>query len=192
MSAPPLRMRRWRRTEYEKLVEVGVFAFDERLELLDGLLVVREPQGSRHAAALGLAHDALRRAFGRNHWVRVQSPVALDETSEPEPDLSVVRGNPRRYREAHPSAPLLVLEIADTSLAIDRHRKGSLYARRGIADYWILNLLDGVLEIHRQPVRAAGARYGWKYRTVRLLKRGAVITPLAAPSARIRVADLLP
>jgi Uma2 family endonuclease len=87
---------------------------------------------------------------------------------------------------------VLVVEVADSSLAKDRLRKGGLYARAGIADYWIVNLVDGVVEIYRRPERAASRRYGWKFGSVRLLKGNAVVSPLAAPRARIRVADLLP
>jgi Uma2 family endonuclease len=101
-----------------------------------------------------------------------------------------VFGPERDYRDAHPSRPVLVVEVADSSLALDRLRKGGLYARAGIADYWIVNLIDEVLEVYRDPVRAAPAH--WKYDTVRLLRRHAAVTPLAAPRARIRVAALLP
>lgn len=192
MSTPPVRTRRWTRAEYDQLVEQGFFRPDERLELLDGTLVVREPQGTRHATAVGLVQDALRRAFGARHHVRPQLPVALDDKSEPEPDAVVVRGGFRDYRDAHPAKPVLVVEISDTTLPLDRRRKGGLYARAGIADYWVLNLVQGVLEVYRQPVRFAATRYGWKYRSVRLLKPPAAVSPLAAPSKRIRVADLLP
>ena len=119
-------------------------------------------------------------------------PIVLDDQSEPEPDVVVVPGQPRDYRDAHPSQPVLVVEVADTSLALDRLRKGGLYARAGVADYWVLNLIDEVLEVSREPVRAASARYGWTYDSVSLLRRDALVTPLAAPSARIRVATLLP
>jgi Uma2 family endonuclease len=186
-----LHQRRWTRAQYEQLVEKGFF-LDERLELLDGLLVVREPQGSRHATAILRIGKALARAFGRGYHVRYQMPIALDDTSEPEPDLSVVRGQTTDYRDAHPSAPVLVVEVADASLARDRRHKGGLYARAGIADYWVVNLVGQVLEVYRQPVRASSGRRGWKYRTVRLLKKNAIVVPLAAPRARIRVAALLP
>jgi Uma2 family endonuclease len=189
---PPLRYRRWTRAEYENLVDRGVFTTDDRIELLDGLLVVREPQGDRHAATVAALHLALQRAFGRGYHVRVGSPVALDDTSEPEPDLAVVPGRPFDYRAGHPARPVLMAEVSDTSLAKDRLRKSGLYARAGIADYWVVNLVDGVLEIYREPVRAPSRRYGWKYASVRLLKRNAIVSPLARPRARIRVADVLP
>lgn len=87
---------------------------------------------------------------------------------------------------------MLIVEVARSSLAFDRQQKGGLYARAGLADYWIVNLAARVLEVYRRPVRSASARHGWKYRNVRLLKPGAMVSPLAAPGARIAVADLLP
>jgi Uma2 family endonuclease len=186
--------RLWRmpRVRYERLVETGAFGPDDRVELLDGLLVRREPQGSRHAVAVALVRAALERAFDKGHHVREEKPLALDDTSEPEPDLVVVRGRPRSYADAHPREPVLVVEVADTSLALDRLRKGGLYARAGVADYWVLNLEDEVLEVCRRPVRAPSRRYGWKYGSVRRFGRNATASPLAAPRARIRIADLLP
>jgi Uma2 family endonuclease len=169
-----------------------MFRPEDRIELLDGQLVVRAPQSSRHAVAVCHTRAALERAFGAGHYVRDEKPLALDTVSELEPDMVVVRGQPRDHRDDHPSIPLLVVEVADMSIALDRLRKGGLYARAGVADYWIINLVDEVLEVYRQPVRAPSRRYGWKYGTVRLLKRNAVGSPLAAPRARVRVADLLP
>ena len=180
------------RVRYEQLVEAGLFGPEDRLELLDGLLVAREPQGGRHATVVALVRVALEKAFGRSFYVREEKPIALDETSEPEPDVVVVPGRPRDYLDAHPSRPVLVVEVADTSLALDRLRKGGLYARAGIADYWVVNLADEVLEVYREPVRAPSGRGEWRYASVRLLRRNAVVIPLAAPRARIRVAALLP
>ena len=192
MRMPPLHYHRWTRTQYERLVARGVLKSDDRIELLDGLLVVREPQGDRHAATVAALHLALQRAFGRRYHVRIGSPVALDDASEPEPDLAVVPGSPWRYRTGHPAQPVLMVEVSDTSLAKDRLRKSGLYARAGIADYWVVNVIDGVLEVYRDPVRAPSRRYGWKYGSVRLLRRNAVVSPLARPRARIRVADVRP
>jgi Uma2 family endonuclease len=192
MRLPALKLRRWSRAEYDRLIERGFLGKSDRIELLDGLMVLKEPQGTWHAGTVSHLHTVLQPAFGAGYHVRVGSPVALDETSEPEPDLAVVRGRPKGYLREHPSSPVLVVEVADTSLATDRLRKGGLYARAGIAEYWIVNLRGNVLEVYRQPVRAPQRRYGWKYRSVRLLRRGATVIPLAAPRARIRVADLLP
>lgn len=189
---PPLPLWRIPRSKYERMVRKGAFDSDDRVELLDGLLIAKEPQGNVHAAAMAAAQRALERAFGPRYHVRVGSPVALDDTSEPEPDLAVVTGRPWDYRRGHPTKPVLAVEVAETSLAKDRLLKGGLYARAGIADYWIVNLLDDVLEIYRQPVKASSHRFGWKYGSVRLLKKNAVASPLAAPRARIKVAQLLP
>jgi Uma2 family endonuclease len=188
------RPRLWRmtRARYERLVKKGAFGPDDRVELLDGLLVAREPQGSRHAVVVGLVRAALERVLGEGYHAREEKPFALDDTSEPEPDLAIVRGRLRDYLDGHPAATVLVVEVADSTLAADRLRKGGLYARAGIGDYWIVNLVDDVLEVYRRPERAPSQRYGWKYGSVRLLKRGAVVSPLAAPRARLRVSELLP
>jgi Uma2 family endonuclease len=86
----------------------------------------------------------------------------------------------------------LVVEVADSSLRLDRNLKGGLYARAGVAEYWIVNLVAGGLEVHRVPQPAAEAAYGWLYRSVEILQSPATVTPLAARGARIPVADLLP
>jgi Uma2 family endonuclease len=184
-----VRTPRLTRLEYEALVERGVLDEDDRIELLDGRLVFREPQSSRHAAACLRIRIALDRAFGRGYHVRPQFPIALDDASEPEPDVVVVRGRIEDYLGAHPTSPVLVVEVSDSSLARDRHRKARLYARAGVPDYWIANLQAGVLEVYRDPRRTARGR--WRYATVRMLKVGAIVSPLAAPRARLRVADLL-
>jgi Uma2 family endonuclease len=191
MKAPPLPLWRMTRVRYDQLVEAGVFGPEDRVELLDGLLIACEPQGRRHAAVVVLVRAVLEKAFGRGYHVREEKPIALDDRSEPEPDIVVVPGAPRDYLDAHPSRPLLLVEVAETSLAIDRLRKGSLYARAGIADYWVVNLIEEVLEVYREPVFAPSDS-DWKYDSVRLLRRNAIITPLAAPRPRIRVAALLP
>jgi len=191
MRLPPPKLRRWSRAEYDRLIATGVFDEDDRIELLDGLMVVKEPQGSWHAATVSHIQGVLQRAFGGGYTVRTHAPIALDDMSEPEPDLAVVKGRARDYLREHPARPVLIVEVADTSLAKDRLRKSGLYARAGIPDYWIVNAIDLVLEVYRQPVRVVGRGPGWKYASVRLLKGNAVLSPLAAPRARIRIADLL-
>jgi Uma2 family endonuclease len=192
MKAPPLPLWRMTRARYDRLIDVGIFGPEDRVELLDGLLVAREPQGERHATVVALVRAALERAFGRRYHIREEKPVALDERSEPEPDIVVVPGGPRDYLTAHPSRPVLIVEVADTSLKLDRLRKGGLYARAGIAEYWIVNLVDEVLEVYREPVPPPSGGGDWKYDSVRRLQRQAVVTPLGVPRARIRVAALLP
>jgi Uma2 family endonuclease len=186
------RTKRWTRLEYERLIDLAVFGPGERLELLGGQLLVREPQGRPHATGIRLVARALRAMFGSGWSIEAQLPVALDEESEPEPDIAVVVGEPRDYLGAHPSRPALVVEVALASLALDRGEKASLYARAGVADYWIVNLVDHVLEVYREPVADPDAAYGWRYGSIASLRRGDSVTPVARPGAAIPVSDLLP
>ncbi len=190
MAQLPLTLKRWRRVEYERLVDLGAFEGDP-VELIGGQLIVAEPQNSPHATAVGAADDALRAALPPGFIVRAQMPVALDEDSSPEPDLAVVPGRRADYRRAHPTRAALVVEVADSSLQFDREEKGSLYARARIAEYWIVNLIDRVLEIYRDPAPDPAAPHGWRYRSASALAPPAVVTPVALPSARIRIADLV-
>ena len=192
MTSTSARPRRWTRVEYDRLIDVGFFRPGEHLELLGGQLIVSEPQGTLHATAVGLVEDALRACFASGWVVRVQMPIALDDESEPEPDIAVVPGTRLDYVTAHPAQPVLLVEVAESSLAADRSTKAELYARAGIADYWVLNLVDRVLEVCRSPVSAATASSGWHYRDVVTLHPGASIGPLARPDASVEVAGLLP
>ena len=192
MTTYEIRNRRWTRAEYDRLIALGVLHENEPVELIGGQLMVAEPQGTRHFTAIRLAEAALRSAFGQGWDVRTQGPVALDDESEPEPDVAVVPGVPRDYMDAHPSRPVLVLEVSDSTVGFDRRDKGSLYARAGLGDYWVVNLVDHCLEVCREPAPDPAAPYGWRYRAIRVLGPEAYLSPLAAPRARIPVADLLP
>jgi len=191
MKQIPLTLRRWTRAEYDRLVGLGMLQ-GEAVELVGGQLVIAEPQSSYHASALGAAGDALRAVLPQGWLVRIQMPVALDDESEPEPDLAVVPGAWANYRAGHPSRPTLVVEVAESSLAFDREDKGSLYARGGVRDYWIVNLVDRALEVYRDPGPDPATPYGWRYRAVERLDPAAVVSPLALPAVRIAVSDLLP
>jgi len=184
--------KRWTRLEYDRLIEKGVFGPKDRIELLGGRLVVREPHGSPHATAIRMAEEALRRVFAAGWDVRAQLPVALDDDSEPEPDVSVVPGSFRDYRHGHPACVALIVEAAESSLRLDRGEKGSLYARAGVPEYWIVNLVDHVLEVYRDPAADVGSPYGWRYTSVVTLRAGDVVRPLAAPHSPVPVVDLFP
>src|SRR3989442_2732717 len=162
MPRSDVNIRRWKRVEYDRLIETGFFRPGDALELVGGQLIVAEPQGSRHCAAIQAVEEALRTAFGPGWQVRGQGPLALDEESEPEPDVAVVPGSFRDYVAGHPSRPILVVEVSESSLALDREHKGSLYARVGLADYWIVNLIDRVLEVRREPAPDPAASFGWR------------------------------
>jgi len=191
MKQAPLTLRRWTRAEYDRLVDLGMLD-REPVELIGGHLVVAEPHGSYHAGTLGAAGDALRAALPPGWLVRVQLPVALDDESEPEPDLALVPGEWTDFLTTHPSRPVLVVEVSESSLLFDRAEKGSLYARGGIRDYWIVNLVERLLEVYREPEPDSTAPYGWRYRSVQRMTRDAVISPLALPTVRVAVAALLP
>ena len=191
MAQPAHTLRRWTRVEYDRLAALGLFE-NEPLELIGGQLVVAEPKGTYHTSAVSAAEYALRAALPPGWIVRTQAPVSLDDDSEPEPDLVVVEGRPADYRHAHPARPPLAVEVSDSSLAFDRQQKGSLYARAGLEDYWIVNLVDRVLEVYRDPVADVSAAFGWRYRSVVVLTPEDIVVPLAFGAIRISVADLLP
>ncbi len=128
-------LRRWTRQEYGRLIDHGFLDEDDPIELLDGLLLVKEPQASPHRTAVLLAAKAVERAFGEGWFVQTQSPIILDDRSEPEPDVCVVRGSPRDYVDAHPTRPALVVEVAQSGLRLARGRKAAAArADRGLLD----------------------------------------------------------
>ena len=192
MTSYETRTRRFSRAEYERLIDLGMFQPGEEIELIDGQLLVAEPQGAAHYTAIVKTARALVTAFGPGWYVRTEGPIGLDDDSEPEPDVAVVPGHPDDYSLAHPSRPVLTVEVAESSLAADRQRKGSLYARAGLADYWVLNLVDRVLEVYREPAPDAAAPFGWRYSSPEMFDTSARVTPLAAPGSSIPVSLLLP
>lgn len=192
MADYEIRTRRFTRAEYERLIDLGVFQPGEEIELIGGELMVAEPQGAPHYTAIRKTAKALEAAFGSGWDVRTEGPIELDDESEPEPDVAVVRGRPDDYARAHPSRPVLTVEVAESSLHLDRQRKGSLYARAGLADYWVLNLIDRVLEVYREPVADSAAPYGWRYARRDVFDASARVTPVAAPGAIVLVSNLLP
>src|SRR5262245_5835817 len=132
MPEDEIRTRRWKRVEYDRLIESGFFQPGDRVELLGGELIVAEPPGSRPFTGIRAVEEALRRAFGPGWDVRGQGPLALDDESEPEPDVAVVPGSFRDYAAEHPGRPVLVVEVSESSMALDRGHKASLYARAGV------------------------------------------------------------
>src|SRR5688572_15390783 len=149
---------RWTRQEYYRMADAGLF-HDRRVELIEGEVVDMPPQKNAHYTAILLVQRALEKAFGTNHTVRVQGPLDLGERSQPEPDLAVVPGSPRDYQD-HPKTALLVVEVSDTTLAFDRERKAKLFAKAGIPEFWIINLVDRVVEVYRTPsLELGGSRY---------------------------------
>lgn len=183
-------VRRFTVKEYYRLAELGLFR-DERVELIEGVIVKMLPMNAPHANGILKSGEAARVAFGPGHVVRQQLPLLLGKHSEPQPDIAVVEGKIDDYPQ-HPTTALLVVEISDSTLWYDRRRKGGLYARAGIADYWILNLRKRQLEVYRNPIADSTQYAGHRYGVVTILTEKDEVYPLAAPTSRILVADLLP
>ena len=191
MDDAEVQTRKWTRVEYDRLIEAEFFRPDDRIELIGGHMVVKEPQSSPHAAAITRVHRVLSSAFGPQWLVRMQMALALDDESEPEPDLSVVPADPDDYEAGYPTTAALVVEVALSRLGFDRRHKSNLYARARIADYWIVNLPDDRLEVFRDPMPDSDATFGWRYGLTVALGREQRVTPLALPTASIAVAELL-
>lgn len=196
VTRPPVRQdeprpRLWTKDEYYRMGELGWFN-GQKAELLEGEIVVTSPQGPLHFSTLERVARVLSVLLPGPYAVRAQGPIDLGPHTEPEPDVAVVTARPDHYATAHPQTALLVVEVSDTTLASDRARKGSLYARAGIADYWIVNLVDGQLEVHRNPRPNPAWQYGHEYADVTVLTRADSVAPLCAPTAVIAVADLIP
>jgi len=143
--------RKLRRDEYDRMVMAGLF-HGEHVELIRGELVAMSPIGSAHSAVVTVAQEWLMRWSAPEFMVRCQQPLACVDESEPEPDLAVVARRP--YREAHPAAAALVIEVADTSVDYDLGAKAALYAESEVDEYWVIDLPRGVVVIHR--TRAGG------------------------------------
>jgi Uma2 family endonuclease len=176
----------WTREEYERLVETGAFE-GWKVELVEGTLYDVTPQTSRHAGLTGKVAEILSDVDPGEHLLRQHSPLSVPGDSLPEPDIAVVPPDPAGdyYVGGHPNTAVLVVEIADSSLQYDREVKAGAYARAGIPEYWILNLVSGQLEVYREPA-------GDAYRSRAVLGPVDEISPLFAPGAAIRVAHLLP
>lgn len=189
-SARPLR---WTVDEFHRMGDMGWFE-GRRVELIEGEIIEMSPMGSHHVTSVHKAARALERAFGAGFYTRVQSPLIVHSRTDPEPDIAVVRGDIEDYAESHPTPAetVLVVEISDTTLERDRNYKASLYASAGIAEYWIVDVAARRLEVRRQPIAAADQPFLASYSQTQTFTVAQEVSPLAAPHATIRAADLLP
>jgi Uma2 family endonuclease len=187
-----LRPYRWTRDDYDLLYEAGWFA-DRRVQLIDGCFIEVPIQSNLHAVSVTLTDDELRKAFGSAFWVRILGELNLCPYSLPKPDLAVVPGRPRDWKDLDtPTTALLAAEVSETTLEFDRNQKGCLYAASGIADFWIVNPADRLVEVYRDPVPDASQPFGFRYGSRVVLAPRDRVSPLALPQAQILVADLLP
>lgn len=189
---PPYPVRRFTVEEYHQMARAGVLTEDDSVELLEGWIVPKMVRNPRHDVALKLAETAVERQLSAGWHVRVPSAITTAE-SEPEPDLAVVKGDVRAYLNDHPRPDdvALVIEIADSSLARDCNDKARIYAAAGIGTYWIVNLVESIVEVHSAPAGAGpSARFT---RRTKVAADGTVAAQLSdgAP-LKIVARDLLP
>jgi Uma2 family endonuclease len=178
--------------EYHQMIEAGILAEDEPIELLEGFLVFKMPHNPAHDGTIQRASKKLARNLPTGWDIRIQSAITLDD-SEPEPDLTVVRGDETRYMARHPVPDDigLIIEVADSSLSHDRSDKLRLFALARIAVYWIINLVDRQIEVHTNP---SGPSPTPGYATRQIVKSSEAVSLFLdrVVVATIPVSELLP
>jgi Uma2 family endonuclease len=186
-AAPATAPHRFTVAEYYRIASAGVLGEDDRVELIDGQILDMSPISPGHAYAVDCCNRAFSAGVGGAAVVRVQNPLALGDYDEPEPDVALVNPPGSRYAAAHPGAAdvLLLVEVAESSLAYDQSTKAALYAAAGIREMWVVNLPAGVLEVYRVPGPLG-------YQDRRTHRRDERVVPQAFPDLEIAVADLLP
>ncbi|MEW6130512.1 MAG: Uma2 family endonuclease [Acidobacteriota bacterium] len=187
---PEAQVHSWTVRDYYKMFEAGLFE-GMQVELIGGQIIEMSAMGAEQATTVTLAAKALEKGFERIFFVRSQMSLNAGNDAEPQPDIAMVKGNVRDYKNAHPKTAALIVEVADSSLKFDRTVKGSIYARAGIKDYWIINIKDRRLEIYRKPQEDETQPFGFGYSEIKILTESDSIKPLAARK-EIKVADLLP
>jgi Uma2 family endonuclease len=168
--------------EYDRMIDQGILKEDARVELIRGEIVAKMPIGDAHIACVDRLNRLLVLAVGDQATESIQNPIRLAD-SEPEPDVVLKRQG--FYGKPGPADVLLVIEVADASLEDDREVKRPLYAENGIAEYWIVNLIDRCLEVNRRP------RTDGTYADVRTLRTGDRIEVAAIPHIRVDVTAVL-
>jgi Uma2 family endonuclease len=173
--------------EYYRMGEAGIFGPEERVELLDGLLIEMPPGGPPHCYSVERVTTAFYRRFDGRAYIRGQAAMTLDRWSEPEPDVMLSAPPEEQYAVAHPkpSQVLLVVEVAVSSLRYDAGAKLRAYARRGVREYWIVDVEAGHVDVYREP-------RGERYKKHERAERGNSVAPLAFPDDPIAVNDILP
>lgn len=177
----PERVVKLRREQFEQMIEGGMFDEHDRIHLLDGVLVQTSPQGDEHALAIVRLTNLLARKLGEQADVAPQVPFRAGPYSRPEPDVAIwPRGG-----DQVPERPLLVIEVAVSSVRADRLVMAPIYAAAGVPEYWIVNLVDRVVERHTEP---AGERYA----RIEPLRPGQEVALVALPEITVAIADVLP
>lgn len=184
----PAGVERWRFTvdDFYRMGEVGILPPEARVELIDGEVIKMAPIGSHHNGSVASLDELLRELLGRRVSIIAQGPLEIERHWNPQPDVLILKRRDDYYRNANPTAAdvLLLIEVADTTLAYDRDTKGPRYAQAGIVEYWIVDLANDRLLVHRGPVDGA-------YQSVDALTREDSVSPLTFPELTIAVADIL-
>ncbi|MBC8234114.1 Uma2 family endonuclease [bacterium] len=192
-SKYPLPVRCFSVSEYQKMGEAGILSEDEHIELIDGVIIQMSTEGTRHSVIMSnIAAQFYELVIEGKALLRVQNPIVLSDDTEPEPDLALVKTRESAYYlETHPRPDdvLLLIEVADTSLEYDKEIKLSRYADSKIEEVWIINLVDSIIEVYREPLVLANGIAGYRIRTD--FAKEDTILPQAAPSLEIVVDDVL-
>ena len=195
-TPPPLRRSphvetlKWTCEKFELLGESG--AFDGlNVILVDGEILTMPIASPAHDRAITIILLALLRSFGGAYFPRVQSGLPLGSNTNLVPDLAFVAGSPKDF-VGHPTSASLIVEVAVSSLSFDLGEKSNLYAKAGIAEYWVIDVEALQLHVHREPVVDSAAPHGFRYASVQVLNTTDSIAPLAAPDSAITVGELMP
>jgi Uma2 family endonuclease len=181
------KQRLWTVEEYHRMIDAGILTPIERVELIEGQIIEVSPQKPPHASTVSGASDYLRSLLGSKAIVRVQLPITLEPSSEPEPDIAIVSPDRRKYKSSHPTLSdiYLVIEVADATLVYDQYTKSKMYADANIVEYWIIDISEHRLIVCRNPE-------GGVYRAGIYLTEVDTVTLLAFPNVTVNVAELLP
>jgi Uma2 family endonuclease len=182
-----LQLRLWTVEEYHRMAEAGIFAPDERVELLEGKILCKSAKSTAHRSTTGRIDYLLKKRLEKIALICVQDPVKLNDRSEPESDISVVKIDPLDYADHHPtpSEVYLIIEVADSSLKFDCEIKAQAYSLAGIKDYWVLDVVKRELYIFRNPTQTG-------YESQVIIGEDATVSPLEFPDLQIRLSDMLP
>ncbi|HET7087775.1 MAG TPA: Uma2 family endonuclease [Anaerolineae bacterium] len=171
--------------EYQQMIQAGVFHEDDRLELIEGEIAEMSPISPKHAGCVNRLADLFYDRLRRRAIIAVQNPVRVNQRSEPQPDVALLRPRPTYYGNLHPAPEdvLLIVEVSDTSADYDRDVKMPMYAKAGIPEAWLVSLADGWMEVYREPSPVG-------YKSIRRVLPGETVSPLAFPDVSLDVSEI--
>jgi len=182
-----IELRMWTVEEYHRMAEAGIFDEDERVELLEGKIIYKNKIGTVHRSAVGRINYLFQDLLENRAWISIKNPIQLDNYSEPEADIVVVKIDSLDYADHHPTPDevYLVIEVADTTFKKDCEIKGKAYAAVGIIDYWVLDIINRQLHVFREPDENG-------YKSEVLFKENDIVSPLIFSDLNINILEMLP